>query len=194
MRKTTTVLLASGLLLVGCRSGCGSGKQASQGPDASSEAGEVAGPLRPALRQTPAPPDVGGAPPDAPKTASGLASKVLAPGAGKDHPGRADTVTVHHTGWDRTGRMFDSSVVRGEPITFRVDRVIRGWTEGIQLMVVGEKRRLWVPAALAYGERPDGAPGAEQGGTPWGDLVFDLELLGIQPAPVSTPAASAPKR
>ena len=76
--------------------------------------------------------------------------------------------------------MFDSSVVRGEPIPFPLNGVIPGWTEGVGLMVVGEKRRLWIPAALAYGERP--RPGA-----PAGDLVFDVELLDITPAPKPPP-------
>ena len=102
----------------------------------------------------PAPPDVGAAPDDAKKTASGLASKVLTPGTGKDHPGPNDTVKVHYTGWTKGGEMFDSSVLRGEPISFPLNGVIPGWTEGVGLMVVGEKRRLWIPAALAYGERP----------------------------------------
>ncbi len=69
--------------------------------------------------------------------------------------------------------MFDSSVVRGEAIIFPLNRVIKGWTEGVQLMVVGEKRRFWIPADLAYGEKPsNGAPG--------GMLVFDVELLAIK--------------
>jgi FKBP-type peptidyl-prolyl cis-trans isomerase len=128
----------------------------------------------------PAPPDVGAAPDDAKKTASGLASKVLTPGTGKDHPGPNDTVKVHYTGWTKGGQMFDSSVLRGEPISFPLNGVIPGWTEGVGLMVVGEKRRLWIPAALAYGERP--RPGA-----PAGDLVFDVELLDITPAPKPPP-------
>lgn len=128
----------------------------------------------------PAPADVAAAPADAAKTASGLATKVLAPGTGKDHPGLNDRVKVHYTGWTRDGQMFDSSVTRGEPITFPVRGVIPGWTEGLQLMVVGEKRRLWIPAALAYGERP-------RAGAPAGDLVFDVELLDITVAPKPPP-------
>jgi FKBP-type peptidyl-prolyl cis-trans isomerase len=68
--------------------------------------------------------------------------------------------------------MFDSSVARGTPATFPLDRVIRGWTEGLQLMVVGETRRLWIPGSLAYDNSP--RPGA-----PKGMLVFDVELLRI---------------
>ncbi len=69
--------------------------------------------------------------------------------------------------------MFDSSVERGSPASFPLNRVIKGWTEGVQLMVVGEKRRFWIPAELAYGN--SGA-----GGRPAGLLVFDVELLGIE--------------
>ncbi len=127
-------------------------------------------------KDLPAPADVAAAPADAAKTASGLASKVLTPGTGKDHPGPHDKVKVHYTGWTKGGKMFDSSVTRGEPISFPLDGVIPGWTEGLQLMVAGEKRRLWIPSSLAYGEKPrNGAPG--------GDLVFDVELIEIKLAP-----------
>ena len=106
------------------------------------------------------------APADAAKAKSGLASKVIKPGTGKAHPGRTDLVTVHYTGWTTDGKMFDSSVARGEPATFPLDRVIAGWTEGVQLMVAGEKRRLWIPEALAY----------QGNATREGMLVFDVEL------------------
>jgi peptidylprolyl isomerase len=128
----------------------------------------------------PAPADVAAPPADAVKTASGLASKVLIPGTGKDHPQPTDKVKVHYTGWTKSGQMFDSSVQRGEPITFPLNNVIPGWTEGLQLMVAGEKRRLWIPAALAYGEHP-------RMGAPAGDLVFDVELIEVIPAPKPPP-------
>jgi peptidylprolyl isomerase len=127
-----------------------------------------------------APPDVAAAPADATKTASGLASKVLTPGTGKERPGEHDIVKVHYTGWTQSGRMFDSSVKRGEPTEFPVDGVIKGWTEGLQLMVVGEKRRLWIPAELAYGKEA-------RMGAPVGNLVFDVELLSIKAAPKPPP-------
>ncbi len=134
----------------------------------------------PAPSGLPAPDDVAAPPADAVKSASGLASKVLKPGTGTTHPAPTDRVKVHYTGWTKAGQMFDSSVARGEPITFPLNGVIPGWTEGLQLMVAGEKRRLWIPAALAYGERPRmGAPG--------GDLVFDVELLDIIAAPKPPP-------
>ena len=139
----------------------------------------------------PAPADVAAAPADAEKTASGLASKVLKPGTGKDHPGAEDTVKVHYTGWMIDGKMFDSSVVRGQPAEFPLDHVIKGWTEGLQLMVEGEQRRFWIPGKLAYGDEP-GPPGR-----PSGTLVFDVELLGIKKAPpapaVPTDVAAVPK-
>jgi peptidylprolyl isomerase len=125
----------------------------------------------------PAPADVAAAPSDAKKTASGLARKVLTPGNGKEHPGPDDKVKVHYTGWTTDGKMFDSSVARGEPTSFRVSGVIKGWTEGLQLMTAGEKSRFWIPAKLAYGDTP------AQPGMPAGMLVFDVELLEIATAP-----------
>lgn len=122
------------------------------------------------------PSDVKAAPADAAKTESGLASKVLQTGKGTVHPGAADTVKVHYSGWTTDGKMFDSSVERGEPISFPLNGVIKGWTEGVQLMVEGEKRRFWIPADLAYGENPGG-------GRPGGLLVFDVELISIKQAP-----------
>ena len=80
-------------------------------------------------------------------------------------------VTVHYTGWTTDGKMFDSSLTRGAPSTFPVDKVIPGWSEGIKLMVEGEKARFWIPERLAY----QGAPGQ-----PPGTLVFDVDLLKIQ--------------
>jgi FKBP-type peptidyl-prolyl cis-trans isomerase len=136
----------------------------------------------------PAPPDVAKAPADAQKTASGLASKVLVKGTGKDHPGPADKVKVHYSGWTKEGRMFDSSVARGEPAAFRLNQVIKGWTEGVQLMVAGEKRRFWIPGALAYGNGPS------MGGAPTGDLVFDVELLETTPSPKPPPVPEDVKK
>jgi len=125
-----------------------------------------------------APENVSAAPADAIKSASGLAWIVLNAGTATEHPTAEDTVKVHYTGWTLEGKMFDSSVARGEPISFPLNRVIKGWTEGVQLMVEGEKRRFWIPADLAYGENPgNGAPG--------GMLVFDVELLSIEKAPVA---------
>jgi FKBP-type peptidyl-prolyl cis-trans isomerase len=136
------------------------------------------------------PPDVKAAPADAEKTPSGLASKVLQAGKGSTKPAATDTVTVHYSGWTTDGKLFDSSVKRGQPASFPLNGVIKGWTEGLQLMVEGEKRRFWIPANLAYGENPGG-------GRPGGLLVFDVELLGIKaapkPPPVPEDVAAAPE-
>ncbi|MEC7522546.1 MAG: FKBP-type peptidyl-prolyl cis-trans isomerase [Myxococcota bacterium] len=143
-------------------------------------------PARPAApADIPAPPDVAAPPADAERTESGLASKVLEAGTGDRHPGPRDGVTVHYSGWRaENGELFDSSVRRGRPASFTLDRVIPGWTEGLQLMVEGEKRRLWIPAALAY----EGRPG------PQGMLVFDVELLSVNAAPETPDNVSAPPR
>ena len=119
----------------------------------------------------PAPADVAAPPADAEKTATGLATKVLTPGTGSRHPRANSRVRVHYSGWTTDGKMFDSSVVREEPISFGLNQVIAGWTEGVQLMVEGETRRLWIPEKLAYGGRP---------GAPQGMLVFDVELIAIE--------------
>ena len=107
----------------------------------------------------PAPADVAAPPADAEKTPSGLATKVQVPGAGKRHPAANSRVRVHYTGWTTDGKMFDSSVARKEPITFGLNQVIAGWTEGVQLMVEGEdpppvdsgEARLPGPAGRAKG-------------------------------------------
>jgi peptidylprolyl isomerase len=136
----------------------------------------------------PPPPDVKEAPADAKKTKSGLAYKVLQKGSGGEHPAAEDQVKVHYTGWTTDGKMFDSSVARGEPATFGLNQVIKGWTEGVQLMTKGEKARFWIPAGLAYGDVPM-RPGA-----PAGMLVFDIELLDITAAPKAPSDVKAPPR
>ena len=120
------------------------------------------------------PDDLDAPPADAKRTPSGLAYKILKRGKGKDRPTAASTVEVHYSGWTRDGTMFDSSVQRGKPASFPLNGVIAGWTEGVQLMVVGDKARFWIPSALAYGDTPS-RPGA-----PVGPLVFDIELLSIR--------------
>ena len=104
------------------------------------------------MSKTPETPlDVAAAPADAEVTDSGLASKVLQSGNGSEKPGPRDSVEVHYSGWTIDGKLFDSSEERGEKISFPLNQVIAGWTEGMQHMVVGEKRRFWIPAELAYG-------------------------------------------
>jgi FKBP-type peptidyl-prolyl cis-trans isomerase len=128
--------------------------------------------------QVPAPADVAAPPSTAAKTSSGLASRIITPGTGKTHPSKSDLVTVQYSGWTTDGKMFDSSRTSGSPATFPLDRVIAGWTEGVQLMVAGETRRFWIPEALAYKGQRD----------PKGMLVFDVELLSFVPSPTAAPA------
>jgi FKBP-type peptidyl-prolyl cis-trans isomerase len=146
---------------------------------------QQAAPAAPIVRPIPAPADVAAPPADAVKTKTGLATKVITPGTGTEHPKADDMVTVHYTGWSTKGVMFDSSYTRGKPSTFGVNRVIVGWGETVQLMVAGEKRRAWIPEELAYKGRAD---------RPQGMLVFDIELISFTPNPASAPAdvAAAP--
>jgi FKBP-type peptidyl-prolyl cis-trans isomerase len=135
----------------------------------------------------PAPSDVAAPPSDALKTANGVSYKVItaSKGASSDKPSEADTVEVHYTGWTTDGKMFDSSVKRGSPATFGLNKVIPGWTEGLQVMTVGDKTRFWIPEELAYKGRQ---------GAPAGMLVFDVELLSIKKAPPAPEdVAAAPK-
>jgi FKBP-type peptidyl-prolyl cis-trans isomerase len=117
------------------------------------------------------PADVAAPPADAKITPSGLAYKVLRAGTGTEHPKRRSTVEVHYSGWTTNGQMFDSSVLRGQTSQFGLDGVIQGWTEGLQLMVEGEKTRFWIPSKLAYGRDKT---------KPQGMLVFDIELIEIK--------------
>jgi peptidylprolyl isomerase len=132
----------------------------------------------------PAPEDVAAPPAEAEKTASGLASKVLTPGKGTTHPAKSDLVTVHYSGWTTDGKNFDSSLPGGKPVTFPLDKVIAGWTEGVQLMVAGEKRRFWIPEELAYKGKT---------GRPAGMLVFDVELISFKAPPAKEISADPTK-
>ena len=120
----------------------------------------------------PPPPDVAKPPEGVKKTAKGVFYRLLKAGPGKDprHPEAKDTVKVHYTGWTTDGKMFDSSLLRGEPATFSLGGVIAGWTDGIPVMTQGDRVRFWIPEALAY---------KGQAGKPAGMLVFDVELLEI---------------
>ena len=108
-------------------------------------------------------------------TASGLKYQVLKRGTGTVSPKATDIVKVHYHGTLLDGTVFDSSVERGEPAVFPLNRVIHGWTEGLQLMKVGDKFRFEIPPDLAYGS---GSPSAKI--PPNSTLVFEVELLGIQ--------------
>jgi FKBP-type peptidyl-prolyl cis-trans isomerase len=167
MSKTAS--LAVLLALSACFAACGSDDEADDDSDAPSE------PMpEPDPRDTPD--DVQSPPADAEVTASGLASRVLRPGTGTLHPAPANTVSVQYSGWTTDGRLFDSSYNRRRPSEFMVSGVIRGWTEGLQLMVEGELRRFWIPSELAYGDNPSN-------GRPAGALTFDVELLDIVDEP-----------
>lgn len=174
---------------VEAQSGTGTGAAAAAGTGAQATAtAEATG----AQAEDPmqAPSDVAAPPADATCTATGLCSRVLRPGTGAAHPSSTARVTVHYAGWTTDGELFDSSYRRNRPATFGLDQVIPGWTEGVQLMLVGEKRRFWIPEALAYAGQP---------GAPAGMLVFDVELLeAVEPPPppavpsdVSAPPADA---
>ena len=109
-------------------------------------------------------------------TASGLQYEVLKKGEGKESPKATDQVKVHYHGTNIDGSVFDSSVERGEPITFGLNQVIAGWTEGVQLMHPGDKYKFYIPANLAYGDRSP-SPKIK----PESVLIFEVELLEINP-------------
>ncbi len=196
MKRTALVALALLAFAAACTNNKTSGATEKQQDTPDKKAATTASPKKAEAtkkaepKSLPAPKDVAEAPADAGKSKSGLKWKVLTPGKEGDKPLAVDRVKVHYTGWDTSGKMFDSSVVRGNPTTFGLNQVIKGWTEGLQLMTVGEKRRFWIPGALAYGDKPS-RPGA-----PSGQLTFDVELLEIikAPTPPETPknVAKAP--
>ena len=107
------------------------------------------------------------------QTASGLIFKELTAGTGAS-PKATDRVKVHYHGSLIDGTVFDSSVDRGEPVTFALDQVVEGWTEGLQMMKVGGKAKLTIPPELAYG------PGGREGIPPNATLIFEVELLAIE--------------
>ena len=111
--------------------------------------------------------------PEATHTPSGLAHLRLKEGTGDAHPTPQSKVTVNYIGWTDEGRVLDSSYMHGEPATFVLTKVIKGWQEGVPLMVVGEKRRFWIPGDLAYADSP-------LSHVPKGMLTFDIELLAFE--------------
>ncbi len=187
MQKTLVVAFMAALFGVACKAEAEKKPAPTPAVEKKVEAAKVQAPAADP-DAIPAPPDVAAPPADAVKTPSGLASKVLQKGPGTERPGPEDMVKVHYTGWMTNGKMFDSSVKRGEPAQFPLNRVIKGWTEGLQLMVVGEKRRFWIPADLAYGETP------RRPGAPSGMLVFDVELLSFIKAPTVPADVKAPPK
>jgi FKBP-type peptidyl-prolyl cis-trans isomerase FklB len=117
-------------------------------------------------------------------TASGLQYKVVKEGTGAQ-PKEKDTVMANYRGTIIDGTEFDSSYTRGQPATFPVSGVIKGWTEALQMMKVGSKYQLFIPAKLAYGER---AIGPDIG--PNSTLIFEVELLDVKPAAGANPSSS----
>lgn len=118
------------------------------------------------------PEDVSGPPPDTEKTPLGVFYRVLKEGKGERYPDYDETVEVHYAGWTRDGKMFDASYKHGKAGVFRLDNTMPlGWVDAIRGMVVGEKRRIWIPEELAYGGQED---------RPLGMLIFDVELAGIR--------------
>jgi FKBP-type peptidyl-prolyl cis-trans isomerase len=129
---------------------------------------------------TPAPASAASSSPSTPAgewktTASGLKYQVMKKGDGTASPKATDTVKVHYHGTLLNGTVFDSSVQRGQPISFPLNQVIKGWTEGLQLMKVGDKFKFEIPPDLAYGPNSP-TPAIPPNST----LVFEVELLGIQ--------------
>ena len=167
-RPVLILVAAAGILAASATAAQAGG----QNPPQPAPAGRIARPI-------PAPPDVAAPPADAQKSKSGLAWKVLTPGTGTDHPNATDVAIVDYTGWNTKGVMFDSSFSRAKASTLPVNRVIKGFSEALQLMVAGEKRRVWIPEELAYKERPD---------RPQGMLVFDLELVSFAGDPTAPPS------
>ena len=157
MLTRLTVTLAAAICLLGCNK-----------------------PTEPSADKPAAKPAAGGQADSAPKsemktTPSGLKYQVLKQGTGTVSPKATDTVKVHYHGTLLDGTVFDSSVERGEPISFALNQVIPGWTEGLQLMKVGDKFKFEIPANLAYGPNSP-SPKIPPNST----LVFEVELLGIQ--------------
>lgn len=140
----------------------------------------------------PTPPDLNARPADALVTKNGVYYKLLARGTGTVSPKPTDLVRVNYTGWHLDGRLIDTSVGRGETPQFILGKLIPGWTDVLQLMVAGDKARLWIPPAMAYKNEP---------GRPSGLLVYDLDLVDITPPPavkapvqaVDGPKGGAPK-
>ena len=126
------------------------------------------------LKAPPTPADLKQPPATAVRTASGLAYQVLNSGTGTTHPSAKSTVTVHFSAWQNDGRLFETTVLANHPAVVRLATAPEGWRQALCTMVAGEKRRFWIPAALAFGEKP-----ANRFNPP-GDLVYEIELLSVQ--------------
>lgn len=129
------------------------------------------------IKAPPTPSPLMGSDPRARKLPSGLALKVLSKGSGTVHPSITSKVTLHLSGWTTDGALFESTLMTGQTARFEVQALLPGLREGVQAMVEGEHVRLWIPAALAYGN------GRRRRGQPAGPLVYDVELCAIENAP-----------
>ncbi|MEO8000759.1 MAG: FKBP-type peptidyl-prolyl cis-trans isomerase [Arenimonas sp.] len=123
---------------------------------------------------TPVPTDVAEVPASASKTSSGLAYRVIKKGTGTGHPTLQSMITIDYSGWTPDGKLFDSSITRGEKAVFPLNGLISGWKEGLTLMSTGDTYRFWIPGYLAY----DSIPNANG---PKGMLVFDVTLYSFEP-------------
>ncbi|HEX7030218.1 MAG TPA: FKBP-type peptidyl-prolyl cis-trans isomerase [Gammaproteobacteria bacterium] len=175
MSKVHCLLTAiAGTLLL---TGCADEEQAAQEAEALKErtAASIAEDpaTEPPVADIPPPGNISEPPTDARRLDSGIAYVVQHDSPGETHPDADDIVTVHYTGWTTDGQMFDSSIARGEPATFPLNRLIKGWQQGVPLMTVGDEFRFWIPADLAYGN-------STRPGAPQGTLVFDIKLLGVE--------------
>jgi hypothetical protein len=121
----------------------------------------------------PAPPDVAAVPATANKTATGLAYRVIKKGTGAGHPTLQSVITIDYSGWTPDGKLFDSSITRGQKAVFPLNGLISGWKEGLTMMSPGDTYRFWIPGHLAY----DSIPNANG---PKGMLVFDVTLYGFE--------------
>lgn len=126
-----------------------------------------------AIKRTPEAPESLETPPaDAQRTPSGASTKQVSAGTGEEFPGPDSTVLLHYVGWTEDGKIFDSSHHRGRPTAFPLSEIMPAFAEAVQLMVAGEKRRVWIPGPVA---------GGNWVGSPKGDLVFEVQLLQILP-------------
>jgi FKBP-type peptidyl-prolyl cis-trans isomerase len=164
MKKYVLPVLAAAAMLVGCN-------KEEPASNAKSDAAAATG----SAPATAATPSAGGTNSEITTTASGLKYQVLKHGTGTVSPKATDTVKVHYHGTLLNGTVFDSSVERGEPISFPLNQVIPGWTEGLQLMKVGDKFKFEIPPNLAYGPNSP-SPKIPPNST----LVFEVELLAIE--------------
>ena len=121
----------------------------------------------------PIPADLKAPPGSATKLESGVAYRRIKNGSGTEHPSSKSQMLLDFSGWTLNGDLIESTVMAGHPASFELINALRGWREVLQLMVVGDKVRIWIPAALAYGAKP-------RRGQPKGDLVYELELLALQ--------------